>query len=254
MAALQRDATSLAAQAFRRLVVLPCADAIRASRQPAVPMLDRLLATTGDESAEAVGPPLLHFTYFHLARRVFGAHLPEDLVRRWMACINLMDAPLLAAFSDPGSPWAPPAVRATLLGEAMEDARKDLDSRGLTIDARWGEVHRLTLRHPLSAVPILGAAFTRGPFPMPGGPYTPSAGQYYHDRPCDMVVGASFRQVVDMADPEGTARMMIFGGQSGHVGSPHYDDLTPLWRDGYFLESRLEALPERGRALRLVPA
>ena len=38
-------------------------------------MLDRLLATTGDGSAEAVGPPLLHFTYVHLARRAVGANL-----------------------------------------------------------------------------------------------------------------------------------------------------------------------------------
>lgn len=250
--AVQRDTWSLAAEAFRRTVVLPCADAIRATRPPAVPMLDRLLATTGDEGVDAVGPALLHFVYEHLVRRVFAAHLPPELVERWMGCVNLVDAPLLRAFSDPASPWARPAVRATLLGEAMEAAAKDLAARGHGIDVAWGDVHRLTLRHPLSAVPLLGAAFTRGPYRMPGGPFTPSAGQYLHGRPAAMIVGASFRQVVDLADPEGTARMMIFGGQSGHVGSRHYDDLTEPWRAGATLPSRLTTTPTAVRRLRLV--
>ena len=131
----------------------------------------------------------------------------------------------------------------------MEAAAKDLAARGLPIDARWGDVHRLTLRHPLSAVPVIGGAFTRGPFPMGGGPFTPLSGQYFHDRPAGMVVGASYRQVVDMADPEGTSRMIGFGGQSGHVGSPHYDDLTEIWRRGEFLPMRLDTWPARGRDL-----
>jgi penicillin amidase len=253
LARVQMDAYSLAIDAFRRQVVLPCADAIRSSRPPAVPLLDRLLATTGSEAVDAAGPALLHFTYYHLARRVFGLHLEDDLVHRWMACVNLMDAPLLAAFSDPDSPWCRPAVRPTLLGEAMEAAAKDLAARGLPIDAAWGDVHRLVLRHPLSAVPVLGDAFTQGPFPMPGGPYTPLSGQYLHDRPAAMVVGASYRHVVDMADPEGSARMILFGGQSGHVGSPHYGDLTARWRAVAFLPMRLERFPERGRDLRLLP-
>lgn len=254
MAALQLDTTSLAADAFRRTVVLPCADAIRATRPPAVPMLDRLLAVTGDESASAVGAALLHLTYYHLARRVFGVRLGDDLVHRWMACVNLMDEPLLAAFASPDGPWARPAVRATLLGEAMEAAAKDLAARGVGIDVRWGDVHTLTLRHPLAALPVLGAAFRQGPFPSSGGPYTVLSGQYLHDRPLEQVVGASFRQVVDLADPEGTARMVTFGGQSGNAGSPHFGDLTPRWRAGGFVPSRLETVPARGRTVTLVPA
>jgi penicillin amidase len=165
-----------------------------------------------------------------------------------------MDAPLLRAFADPQSPWAPPAIRATLLGEAIEDAARDLDAAGLSPDAPWGSVHRLTLRHPLGTAPWLAPAVNRGPYPMPGGPYTVCSGQYFHDRPAAMVVGPSYRQVVDLADPEGTGRMITFGGQSGWCGSPHYDDLTPLWRAGETLPMRLDARPERATRLTLVPA
>jgi penicillin amidase len=170
-----------------------------------------------------------------------------------MACVNLMDAPLLAAFGDAEGPWCKPAVRPTLLGEALEDAARDLAARGHGIDVPWGDLHRLTLRHALSALPFVGSAYTRGPFPMAGGPYTPLSGQYRHDRPAAMVVGASYRQVVDLADPEGSARMIQFAGQSGHVGSPHYDDLTARWARGAFLPMRLTRWPERGRDLALTP-
>jgi acyl-homoserine lactone acylase PvdQ len=69
-----------------------------------------------------------------------------------------------------------------------------------------------------------------------------------------MRVGASYRHVVDLADPERTARMVSFGGQSGSVGSKHYDDLMPLWLEGRFVPMRLATLPETGRELRLVRA
>ena len=231
LAEIQMDVTSLGAEAFRRVVLLPNAEAVRAAKPSLGALVDRLLATGPLESVDDVGPALLHWTYFHLAKRVFEPGIGEGLLRRLLGCVNLIDAPLLRAFSDAASPWVEPSVRPTLLGQAIEDAARDLASRGLKPEARWGSVHTLTLRHPLSAVPVLGRAWTRGPFEMAGGPFTPCAGQYLHDRPAAMVVGASYRHVVDMADPE-AARMVVFGGQSGNVGSPHYDDLLPLWLKG----------------------
>ena len=254
LAAIQLDARSLGADAFRRDVILPSADAIRRTRPPAVPMLDRLLASSGDEGVDAVGPALLHLVYFHLARRVFGLHLGDDLALRWMGAMNLMDEPLLRAFRDPDSPWVKPAVRATFLGEALEEAARDLAASGHSIDVPWGRVHTLTLNHPLSAVPLIGRAFTLGPYPASGGPYTPSAGQYLHDRPLDMRVGASYRHVIDFADPERSSRMITYGGQSGSVGSRHYADQMPLWLAGKSLPMRLSDWPETGRDLRLVRA
>ena len=69
-----------------------------------------------------------------------------------------------------------------------------------------------------------------------------------------MRVGASYRQVIDFADPERTARMVTFGGQSGSIGSRHYGDLMPLWREGRAIPMRLSTWPESGRDLRLVRA
>ena len=193
-----------------------------------------------------------HLVYHHLVRRTFGPLLGPDLVLRWMGLINLLDAALLDAFSQDDSPWAPPAVRATLLCEALDDAQKDLAARGLDLDSTWGDFHQLTLRHPAGNMAPLAATFNQGPFPQDGGPFSVCSGQYLHGRPGPVAVGASYRQVVDMGDPEG-AGMITFGGQSGAVGSRHYGDLTPLWRAGRLLPMRLETLPENGREMTLVP-
>jgi penicillin amidase len=39
-----------------------------------------------------------------------------------------------------------------------------------------------------------------------------------------------FRGLYDLADPE-KSRFMIATGESGHIFSPHYGDLAPLWND-----------------------
>ena len=42
--------------------------------------------------------------------------------------------------------------------------------------------------------------------------------------------GGRFRGLYDLADPA-KSRFMIATGESGHIFSSHYGDLTPLWND-----------------------
>jgi penicillin amidase len=252
MRRLQHDAVDLAAPRLRRAVLEPHAEAVRQVRPALGPILDRVLAWSGDESAGARGAVAWHLVYHHLIRRTFEPLLGADLVRYWAGLINLVDGPLFAAFEDDDSPWAPPRVRATLLGEALEDARRDIAARGLDLDAPWGAMHELLLRHPAGAAGPLGTTFNRGPYPMAGGPYSVCSGQYLHARPGPMLVGASYRQVVDLGAPS-RGRMSMVGGQSGHVGSPHYDDLTAHWLAGRTLPMHLEQPPPSAPVLHLLP-
>ena len=52
-----------------------------------------------------------------------------------------------------------------------------------------------------------------------------------------------------LREPEGS-RWQQFTGNSGHPGSPHYDDLQPRWRDGLMQASAGEP---PWRTLRLEP-
>ncbi len=248
----QMDVEDRAVAWFRERVLLPHAEEVRRTRPILGHAIDRLLAWDGRETPDAPGAALWHLTYHHLLRRVFGGALGERL-DGWLGCVNHVDAPLRRAFTDAESPWAPPASRGALLQRALGDAVLDLEARGLDADAPWGRIHRVRLRHPLSAAPVVGAVFDRGPYPAAGGPYTPLSGQYGHPRPADVTSGPSYRQVVDLADGEGRSRMVSFAGQSGHVGSPHYDDLLPLWLAGEGVPMRIETLPRTRDVLWLEP-
>ena len=46
--------------------------------------------------------------------------------------------------------------------------------------------------------------------------------------------GAGYRLIADLADPHRGLWAIDAGGESGHPGSPHYDDLLPLWAEGQY--------------------
>jgi penicillin amidase len=90
----------------------------------------------------------------------------------------------------------------------------------------------VSFEHPLANLgPEYAAAFNVGPVGRPGDVHTPNNTR--HDDNFRQVHGASYRQVFDLADwDRGVATSVP--GQSGQPGSPHYDDLLPLWAEGKY--------------------
>ena len=148
-----------------------------------------------------------------------------------------------------------------VVGEALDDALSELRHRfgGGPADWRWGEAHYAHFRHPVFGwIPLLDRlADIR--IPVNGGAFTVNRGQHRSarsDSPYVSVHGAGYRAVYDLADLDRSLFIQATG-QSGHLTSPHYRDMTPLWRDGMFLTlgpiaadsgeaaSRLTLLPRR---------
>ena len=97
---------------------------------------------------------------------------------------------------------------------------------------RYGDLHTLTLEHPLSSVPAIGALFSRGPFAVAGSSTTVDAmGGGWRDGELRVSYGPSMRWVTDLADPDATTAVLP-AGQAGHPGDDHYDDQLPLYRAG----------------------
>ncbi len=106
----------------------------------------------------------------------------------------------------------------------------------------WGRLHRLTLRHVLGQKAPLSTIFNRGPFPIAGSPNTIPKAEFSFTEPYSVTVGASMRQIVDLAQPR-TAYRVLPGGQSGQPFSDHYDDQIPLWLTGQYRKTTLERPP-----------
>lgn len=103
---------------------------------------------------------------------------------------------------------------------------------------RWGEVHLVHLRHPLSN-PANADLFDLGPAPIAGGADTlcntgvgPAPG-------CEAVGGVEYRIVVDFAEPDRFLAIQN-AGNSGQPGSPHYGDQFAAWIGGGYRTVRLD--------------
>ena len=133
----------------------------------------------------------------------------------------------------------PEAARDVLLLQTLQAAEQKLSAR-LGPDPKnwtWGQLHRVSFVHPLGGVtPSARALFDRGPVPRPGDGTTVNA-TYFGGGSFDQLAGASYREIFDLGDWDNGLGISV-PGQSGQPGSPHYDDLLPLWAHGQYFPLR----------------
>lgn len=125
-------------------------------------------------------------------------------------------------------------------------------------DGPWGEVHRLTLDHPLAQLGILRTLLGFGirDLPREGTPHTVNVASYQRTGEGWRVrSGPSQRHVADLADLD-AGGFILPGGQSGHPGGRHARDQLARWRSGGLVPlpmSRAGAEARTVARLRLVP-
>jgi penicillin amidase len=116
----------------------------------------------------------------------------------------------------------------------------------------WGELHATVIEHPLGVVGALNRTLglNVGPFPNRGSGNTVNVAGYGGTRPpFTNSYGPSQRHVVDMADPDGAGGFVLPTGQSGLPFSVHYQDQTPLWREGRLWRVPLDRRKAEARAV-----
>lgn len=91
----------------------------------------------------------------------------------------------------------------------------------------WGRLHTLEQKHVLTGRGDLGLLLDRGGRPVRGDSVTVCNTGQTGDTALPM--GAGYRLLVDLADPHGGLWAIDAGSESGHPGSPHYDDQVEEW-------------------------
>jgi penicillin amidase len=137
----------------------------------------------------------------------------------------------------------------SLLLAALDEGVADLTKRfsGDRTKWKWGDIHVALFRHPLSAKYDLPAASRGGD----GNTVYATGGRDFKQ-----TSGASYREIIDMADFDKSLVTNV-PGQSSDPRSPHYRDLLPLWgNDQYFplVYSRKRVEQETESTLWLQPA
>ncbi len=145
---------------------------------------------------------------------------------------------LMEKYRDPGHEWVDDQTTANRIETAVEIGLQALQNTLEQIDdSTWGEIHSLSMRHPMAIVPIFGSLLdlAQGPWPWSGtsGTLNSSFTVTRSDGHYESIVGPSWRFVIDFADID-NAQMVLPAGNSGNPMSEHFFDFNELWRTGRY--------------------
>ncbi len=224
--ALQHDDLSLPARAL--LPLLP--KGLDGVAEQAAAMLRDWDARLGADSAPAA---LFEMLWTELGKACLAAIVP-DAVRELVTSID--PRPMLALLTHPDTRLGPDpdaardALLAAALGRAWERASETFGADPATW--RWGDVHRVVLRHPLSGRPAIDAALPAIESGRSGGDaFTVMARGYVAARDYHVSHGASFLIVCDVGDWDASC-VLTLPGQSIDPRSPYYRDGYAAWLAG----------------------
>ena len=211
--------------------------------------VERLRDWDGNLNPESVAGTIYEVTRYTLIRNLLEPALGQELAFRLMGkgfhpillashefyghdtvtMLRLLDAP--------DSWWIQQAggretVLLRSLRQAVEWLRKEL---GRDVERwQWGRLHHAIFPHPLGMQKPLDKVFNRGPVPIGGDADTPcQTAMHPHDPYDNKAWAPSFRQIVDMGNFD-ASQVISPSGQSGQLGSLHYDDLLQPWLKGEY--------------------
>lgn len=220
MAALQTDVVSLAARENVDLLLDQVDAAGVPDRQAALTLLRPWnAAMTADSAATAV----YQVWCGHIARLALAPRLGDELFERYHAWREPFQCGALAGL-----------LRDGLLGRDLLDAALDAATSDLGDDAaawRWGDLHRVTLAHPLAAIPGMESLFVALDAGVGGDEQTvlQTGVDARHGFPATVI--PSWRAVYDLADLDKSVGVLPTGN-SGNPASTHWNDQAPLWLAG----------------------
>lgn len=234
-AAIQTDTVSLSARE-----VLPFLLGIEPATDRQRRALGLLTSWNADLAAGSTAAALYQVWSRHLAEEILRPKLGDELFDHYYArrdssnafgsvvLRNLLANPTTVWFGADGS-----AARDEVLRRALDGALDELTEK-LGADAtrwRWGTLHKVLFAHPLAMIGDLAEFFIGGLVEKGGDDTTVDAGGFAPGEDYGAAVIPSWRQIVDLSDPD-AALGTHTTGQSGHPASPHWNDLVPLWAKG----------------------
>jgi penicillin amidase len=171
------------------------------------------------------------YTWDEFSGYPYPSKRPDDAVLLDL----LQHAPADIYFDKQGTP--PVEHAADIIEQAFKTANPDYEKKVERNAARWDSINRLQMMH-LSNI----REFGKTDIPSDGYPDVVNA-KYIN-------WGPSWRMVVEMGERP-VAYGIYAGGQSGHVGSPWYDNFISDWNKGkyyplLFFLSKEEAMQQAG--------
>jgi penicillin G amidase len=191
-----------------------------------------------DESIGAVYNTFLVF----LIKNIYEDELGADVFNDLLTIQNIPYRSLELMLKQNDNPWFDNTqttkieTKNDMIRLSLEQAVEYVKTRFTNPDINtwhWGELHKLKIRHPLGMIEALDKTFNIGPYAVGGDQTSPNNTEYsfkdvIKDGNYNVIVGASMRMVVNMADVEHSYTVNSTG-QSGQPIHTNYKDQTRLW-------------------------
>ncbi|MBL0914086.1 MAG: penicillin acylase family protein [Sphingopyxis sp.] len=225
--ALQHDVQSLPARALLKL--LPAAPSTEAAN--AVALLRRWDCGIEADSAAA----LLYEMVMIALSSDFRERIVPAGAKDLISSVNLSEMLRILASPDKRLGEDPVAGRDAMIDRALIAGWNRAVTLGGPDPAgwQWGDLHRVSIEHPLAASNrAIAAAFPKIEGGRSGGDgQTPMARGFNARRSFNVSHGASYLFVADVGAWD-NSRFLLLPGQSADPRSPRYRDFYPLWLAG----------------------
>ena len=209
---------------------------------------DRIHAWDGNMDMEGIQSSLFEVFYMKLCEAVFKDELGEEfypeLASKRAIVTGVMDRIMegqeLAWCDDVSTEDTTESFRDLVVpawNAAVEWLEKEYDT---DMEAwLWGDLHRLSITHPLGSVKLLNKVFKleRGPYRVGGSAHTICPYTFPILRPFTVTDGASQRHIYNLVNPD-DSRIIMPTGVSGIPASDFFCNQTDMYiRNEYILES-----------------
>jgi penicillin G amidase len=205
----------------------------------------------------------------HLLKNIYMDELGEDLFNEFAFIGNIPYRSLLQVL-EKNSPMldnintTAVETRNDIIRKSLVDALQDLEKNyGKELRYwQWGTLHKVEFRHSFGGISgVLDKVVNIGPYSIGGDGTTLFNTEYPfiegleefprfdHDR-FENDLGPTMRFIYDFSRPD-EIHLILNTGQSGHVLSPHYKDMTLLWLEGGYMTVRTYLKSIRDPANRL---
>ncbi len=179
--------------------------------------------------------------YIHLKENLFSDELGAALFDNLNNVSSIIRPAVYRILERNGSTWADDVTTeeieslADIYIRSFVEAVNDLQQRfgDNPLKWEWGNLHQITLKHPLSSVRILDRLFSlnRGPFPVSGSFHTVSPYTYSAGDPSNVGHGSSHRHIFSF-DNWDESLTVIPTGNCGIPAGRHYCDQTKMYIEG----------------------
>ncbi|MFX0184037.1 MAG: penicillin acylase family protein [Candidatus Hodarchaeota archaeon] len=217
-------------------------------------ILEKLRQWDGNLSPESVGATIYEVIRYFIVRNILESALDKELTTTIMGeAFHPMlyvthdfyghdTVVMLRLLNNSESSWwikqagGPEGLITKSLKDSYDWLRSNL-SKNLS-EWKWGSIHRMEFPHAMALQKPLDKVFNRGPLAIGGDTDTLCQTAIAYSDPKNNSFDAkawvpTHRQIIDMGNLSNS--LMVFApGQSGHLGSHHYDDLIDLWINGEY--------------------